>query len=112
MLFCFTALYGAGATPIWLLALVVARDSAIAGGWMVIKAASLPIPAAPLRIGKASTLVQILYIGLMLVLLAFDLVLPELSLAAAAFTGFVTLVSGVAYAQVFLRGVFHGGRAA
>jgi cardiolipin synthase len=112
MLLCFTALYGAGATPVWLLALVVARDAAIAGGWLMIKAAALPIPAAPLRIGKASTLVQILYIGLMLLLLAFDLVLPGVSLAAAVFTGFVTVVSGVAYAQVFLRGVFHGGRPA
>ena len=43
MLFCFTALLMAGATPLWLVALVVARDAGVAAGWLLIKALGLPV---------------------------------------------------------------------
>ena len=42
MLFSLTALYMVGATPVWLLALVVARDAAIAAGWLLINQLGLP----------------------------------------------------------------------
>src|SRR4029079_3188209 len=37
MLLCFTALFAVGMTPLWLLALVVVRDVAIAAGWLLIR---------------------------------------------------------------------------
>lgn len=104
MLFCLTALYGVGATPVWLLALVVARDAAIATGWLLINYLSLPQRSEPLLIGKISTVVQVLYILSMLLLLALDIEAPGLAGAAAWITGLVTVMSGAAYAGGFLRG--------
>lgn len=104
MLFCLTALYGVGATPVWLLALVVARDAAIAAGWLLISYLSLPQRSEPLLIGKISTVVQVLYILSMLLLLALEIEAPGLAGAAAWITGLVTVMSGAAYAGGFLRG--------
>lgn len=104
MLFCLTALYGVGATPVWLLALVVARDAAIAAGWLLINYLSLPQRSEPLLIGKISTVVQVLYILSMLLLLALEIEAPGLAGAAAWITGLVTVMSGAAYAGGFLRG--------
>ena len=104
MLFCLTALYAVGATPVWLLALVVARDAAIAAGWLLINHLSLPQRSEPLLIGKISTVVQVLYILSMLLLLALEIEAPGLAGAAAWITGLVTVMSGAAYAGGFLRG--------
>jgi len=112
MLFCFTALYAIGATPLWLLVLVVARDLAIVFGWLLIRLLSLPTPTSPLLIGKLSTAVQILYIFTLLLLLSFDVVAPRLALAAAWGCGLFVLLSAAAYAGIFLRRLFSGSRAA
>jgi len=79
------------------------RDLAIMAGWLLTWRLALSLPIRPLAIGKAATLVQIGYIGLMLLLLAFDLSLRNLALAAAAAAGLFTLLSGAAYAGLFLR---------
>lgn len=105
MLFCLTALYIVGVTPVWLLALVVARDAAIAAGWLLVKYLSLPMPLQPLLIGKISTVVQVLYILSMLLLLALEIEAPGLASAAAWTTGLVTILSAGAYAGLFLRRV-------
>lgn len=105
MLFCLTALYIVGVTPGWLLALVVARDAAIAAGWLLINTLSLPMRREPLLIGKISTVVQVVYILAMLLLLALEIDAPALGNAAAWITGLVTLMSAAAYAGLFLRGV-------
>jgi len=105
MLFCLTALYIIGVTPVWLLALVVARDAAIAAGWLLVKYLSLPIQFQPLMIGKISTVVQVVYILAMLLLLALEIDAPVLADAAAWITALVTLLSASAYAGLFLRGV-------
>ena len=110
MLFCFTALYGVGATPAWLLGLVVGRDAAIAGGWLVVKAAGLSFQPRTLMAGKLSTAAQIGYILLLLALLAFGVKAPGLTAAAAALTGLLTIASGLAYAWLFLRGPVWGNR--
>jgi cardiolipin synthase len=104
MLFCLTALYAVGATPVWLLALVVARDAAIAAGWLLINTLALPQRSEPLLIGKISTVVQVLYILLMLLLLALEIETPGVAGAAAWVTGLVTVMSAAAYAGAFLRG--------
>jgi len=112
MLFCFSALYLVGATPLWLVAVVVARDLAIVAGWLLIKLLSLPTPTAPLFIGKLSTLAQILYIFTLLLLLSFDVEAPRLVLAAAWACGAFVVLSAAAYAGNFLRGLFSGKRTA
>jgi cardiolipin synthase len=111
-LFCFTALYGIGATPFWLLLLVVARDLAIVAGWLLIRLLSLPAPTSPLLIGKLSTLVQILYIFTLLLLLSFDVEAPRLALTAAWACGLFVTLSAAAYAGIFLRGLVSGSRTA
>ncbi|HKU53802.1 MAG TPA: CDP-alcohol phosphatidyltransferase family protein [Rhizomicrobium sp.] len=112
MLFCFTALYGVGATPFWLLLLVVARDLAIVAGWLLIRLLSLPAPTSPLLIGKLSTLVQILYILALLLLLSFDVEAPRLVEMAGWGCGLFVSLSAAAYAGIFLRGLFSGKRTA
>ena len=110
MLFCFTALYNVHVTPLWLLMLVVMRDATIIAGYFLMRAAHLPPLKAPLKIGKASTVVQVLYIFAMLLMLAFDITAPMPE--AAWICGLFTLLSGVAYAGIFLRGVFTGNKTA
>jgi cardiolipin synthase len=105
MLLCLTALYIINVTPMWLLALVVARDAAIAAGWVLSKYLTLPIRFEPLLIGKISTVVQVGYILTMLLFRALDVDAPALANAAAWITGLVTLMSGAAYAGLFLRSV-------
>ncbi len=102
---CLAALVLVGATPGWLLALVVARDLAIATGWLLIKLGFLHVTTTPLLIGKASTLVQVLYIFATLLLLAFDVQAPRLAEAAGWVCGLFTILSGCAYGGVFLRGL-------
>jgi cardiolipin synthase len=108
MLFCFVALFAVGATPLWLVALVIARDVTIVVGWLVIRFLGLPLATTPLFIGKASTAMQALYVLVVLLLLAFDLDVPHLATAAAWACGLFTILSAVAYGGVFLRGLFAG----
>ena len=103
MLFTYVALLGVAATPWWLVALVIGRDLAIASFWLMVRLLALPLPLRPLAIGKLSTLLQIAYAGLVLLVLAFDLDAPSLLLAAAAVTALATLLSGLAYLWLFLR---------
>lgn len=105
MLFCFTALFAVHAAPAWLVFLVVARDAAIAAGWLLIRYVPLKVAAGPLPIGKASTVVQVLYIFAILLMLAFDLDMPRLAGTFAWICGLATAASAVAYAGLFLRGV-------
>ena len=92
--------------------LVVARDQAIVLGWLLIRQLSLPAPTSPLLIGKLSTLLQILYIFLLLLLLSFDLQAPRLVEAAAWGCGLFVILSAAAYAGIFLRGLLSGSRTA
>jgi cardiolipin synthase len=96
MLFCLVALLRIGAVPLWLVALVLSRDLFIAGGVAISWALSLPLRMAPLAVGKATTAVEILYIGAVLVLLAFDRDAPALMLAAAATVSVFVSLSGCA----------------
>ena len=103
MLLCLIALFSVGVTPPWLLVLVASRDLAIAAGWLMIKLLGLQVPTQPLFLGKLSTVIQVLYIFVALLLLAFDLDAPRLMLASAWICAGVTLLSALGYAGVFLR---------
>jgi cardiolipin synthase len=108
MLLCLVALLAIGVTPLWLVALVMARDAGIVAGWLLIKLLGLPAATAPLFLGKASTVMQVLYIFIALLLLAFDLDAPRLALATSWACGLLTVLSAAAYGGVFLRGLFAG----
>jgi cardiolipin synthase len=112
MLLCYVALLAVGAAPWWLVALVIARDLAITSGWLVARVLAWPLRREPLSIGKATTLVQIAYIGAWLLILAFDQSWPVLMMAAAWTTAIFTLTSGLAYALLFLGALIAGRRSA
>ena len=112
MLMSLMALFIVGMTPLWLVALIVARDLAIIIGWLLVKFFALPMATSPLFIGKLSTAIQVLYVLSALLVLAFDLQAPRLELAAAWICGLVTILSAGAYGGIFLRGLFRGRRTA
>jgi len=112
MLFALAALFIVGMTPLWLVALVVARDLLIVIGWLLVKLFALPMVTTPLFVGKLSTAIQVLYVLSALLVLAFDLKAPRLEQAAAWGCGLVTILSAGAYGGVFLRGLFQGRRTA
>ena len=112
MLLSLVALCTVGMTPLWLVMLVVVRDMVIVIGWLLVKLLGLPLATAPLFIGKFSTAIQILYVLFALLILAFDLKVPRLELAAAWLCGLTTVLSAAAYGGVFVRGLFQGRRTA
>jgi cardiolipin synthase len=112
MLASFVTLTMIGAVPLWLTALVIARDLAIVIGVGLAWLFSLPVQVAPLNVGKASTVVQVGFIGLVLLLLAFDIDQPNVVFAGAVATAAVTIASWLAYAQVLLRALAPGRRTA
>ena len=64
-----------------------------------------------MTIGKASTVAQVVYVALVLVLLAADQSLPRLVFAGAVMVAVFTLLSFFAYATVWLQAVAAGRRA-
>ncbi|HWA02880.1 MAG TPA: CDP-alcohol phosphatidyltransferase family protein [Rhizomicrobium sp.] len=112
MLASFVTLTMIGAIPIWLTALIIGRDLAIVMGVAAAKLLSLPLEVAPLAIGKASTVIQVAFVALVLLLLATGYAEPEFVLAGAIATGAVTLASWIAYAQLWFRALALGRRTA
>ncbi|HEY8253581.1 MAG TPA: CDP-alcohol phosphatidyltransferase family protein [Rhizomicrobium sp.] len=112
MLLCFVALLRVGAAPFWLVVLVIARDVVIAAGAVLVKISNLPMRIEPLMIGKASTLIQVGYVGILLLLLAFDREEPAIVSAAGYTVAVFAVLSLAAYAQLFLRALLFGRRTA
>lgn len=106
MLAAFLMLTEIGVTHWWLTLIVVGRDIAIVAGILLALALALPIAIAPLAIGKASTVVQVSFVGLMLLLLTLhfnSLPVQSAARAAEAIVALVTILSWLAYGQVLLR---------
>jgi cardiolipin synthase len=112
MLTSFLALTVLGVTPVWLTALVITRDAAIVLGIGLAHLLALPVRATPSLLGKASTAVQVIYVGVMLLLLTFDMHAPVLTNFAEIAVAAFTLVSGLGYAQIWLRAATHSRRTA
>jgi cardiolipin synthase (CMP-forming) len=108
MLMCFVALWRIAVAPVWLVALVIARDLALAVGWVFARLLGAPIRFETLMLGKISTVVQIGYIGLALLLLAFDRQAQNLMMTAAWTVALFTILSGGAYGLVLQRQLFAG----
>jgi phosphatidylglycerophosphate synthase len=79
---------------------------------LLARALSLPVKMEPLAIGKASTVVQIGYIGLLLLLLTFNIDMPQLAFFAAVTAAVFTLLSWLAYGQLLLKAFALGRRPA
>ncbi|HWA29638.1 MAG TPA: CDP-alcohol phosphatidyltransferase family protein [Rhizomicrobium sp.] len=105
MLASFLALTYVGATPPWLTVLVLARDAAIVVAVLFAKSMGWPLRVQPQLLGKISTAIQVGYVGLMLLMLAFEIGWPRLSYVAAVVTAVFTLASWLSYGQVFLRAI-------
>lgn len=101
----FIALTIVGATPAWLTGLVIARDAAIVLAVLLAKYMGWPLRVQPQLLGKISTAVQVGYVGLLLVLLAWKIAWPELSYYAAVAAAVFTLASWLSYGQVFVRAI-------
>jgi len=100
------------AIPLWLTALIIGRDLAIVMGVGLARLLSLPLHVEPLNIGKASTVVQVSFVGLVLVLLALGADQPNVVLAGVIATAAVTVASWLAYAQLWFRALALGRRTA
>jgi cardiolipin synthase (CMP-forming) len=98
--------------PLWLTAVVILRDVAIVLGAGAAWLFALPLRIEPLQIGKISTVVQVGFIGIVLLLRALDMDQPSLVLAGAIATGAVTVASWLAYGQLWFRAVMLGRRTA
>jgi len=103
MLAAFLMLTKIEVTPLWLTGLVIGRDVAIAIGVLLAKYLEMPLRVAPLPIGKLSTAVQVGYVALVLIVLAFGLNWPGIAAASAVVTAIVTLASALAYMQYWLK---------
>jgi len=98
----FTLLAALGAVPLWLLLLVAFRDLAIVAAIADLYIAGKPPVFEPLRISKLNTLVQILYLALVLLNLAYPADLDLLVQATGYLTGALTGLSFLAYFRLWL----------
>jgi cardiolipin synthase len=112
MLACFVTLTLIAQAPLWLTAIVIGRDVAIVLGVLLARALSLPVKMEPLAVGKASTVVQVGYIGLMLLLLTLSKDMAPLAQVAAYIAAGFTLLSWLAYGQLLLKAFAPGRRPA
>ena len=112
MLASFVTLTIVGAVPLWLTVLVIGRDVAIVLGVGLARLLAAPLQIEPLMIGKASTVVQVVYVALVLLRLAADLSVPRLVFAGGVVVAIFTLLSFFAYAKVWLQAVAASRRAA
>ncbi len=112
MLASFVTLTMMGAVPLWLTAVVILRDVAIVLGVGATWLFAIPVRIEPLQIGKISTVVQVCFVGVALLLRALDIDQPSVILAGAIATGAVTVASWLAYGQLWFRAVMLGRRTA
>ena len=112
MLASFVTLTMMGAVPLWLTAVVILRDAAIVLGVAATWLFAIPVRIEPLQIGKISTVVQVCFVGVVLLLRALDIDQPSVMLAGAIATGAMTVASWLAYGQLWFRAVMLGRRTA
>jgi cardiolipin synthase (CMP-forming) len=111
MLASFIALTLVGAVPLWLTVAVIGRDVLIVFGVLSAKAMNAPLEVKPLIAGKVSTVAQMIYIALILLLLAGDWLLPVVVAADVALVALLAAWSFVAYAGVWFKAVIAAWRA-
>jgi len=111
MVALFVTLALLGFVPAWLAAAIIGRDLLIVTGLAIALASGAPIAIRPLFIGKVSTALQVIYIGLHLASLAFDFELGSLVPADAYGLAAVTFLSVAGYGWVWLNAMRAGAAA-
>lgn len=106
MLASFVSLTYVGAVPLWLTAMVIGRDIAIVLGVLLAKLLGMPLEVKPLMVGKVSTVVQVVYIALVLLLLTLHEPPALVERASEAVVTLLTAWSFLAYAQIWLKAAF------
>lgn len=109
----FVTLAWLGLIPVWLAVLVVLRDLVITGGAIAYRVLYGPITdAAPTLISKLNTLVQILYVFVVVCAAAMELSAPLHGwlVAAAWLTVATTLISGADYVLTYSRRAMRASR--
>jgi cardiolipin synthase (CMP-forming) len=98
--------------PFWLTVLVVLRDLLITGGAIAYRLLYGPIVgAAPTMISKLNTLMQILYVGLVVCAKAMGWVMPGVLMTLAVVAALTTLASGADYVMTYSRRAVQASRA-
>ena len=92
-----------GDVPLWLTLAVLLREALMLAGIVVALAARANIVVRPLFIGKVATALQIVYVLLHLVALAFGFSIAWLEPQASYTVAILALVSGLSYCGVWLR---------
>ena len=109
MLALFVTLAVLDRVPLWLAAAIITRDLLIVLGLVVALGLRAPIMVKPLTIGKLSTALQVIYIGVHLAALAFGFSVAGLAPADAYVLAAVTIASVFAYGAVWLKAVRRTG---
>ena len=89
--------------PAWLAILVATRDVLIIGAVILARLMEKPLAMKPLWISKLNTTAQIVYAGVALGFLAFDLDLPIILNASIAAVCVLTILSGGLYMRSWVR---------
>jgi len=89
--------------PVWLAAVVIARDVLILLGLAIAMALRAPVAVQPILLGKLCTALQVLYIGWHLASLAFEFPPAAISPGDAYLVAAVALASGFAYSAIWLK---------
>jgi cardiolipin synthase len=88
--------------PIWVAIIVLSRDLIIVAGTLLLYITETPLEVVPTVLGKATTLAQLLYLGLTLVFIYFqrdrEFLLPLLAVMLV-----LTVVSGLQYVYRGIR---------
>jgi cardiolipin synthase len=103
MFACFVVFALQHIVPLWLAAIVIGRDVLMAIAILVARQAEAPLTIAPLRIGKLTTFVQVTFIGIQLISLAFGVELGDMLHWAVLVVAIVTAASAWVYGVVWLR---------
>ena len=106
MLASFVTLTYVDTVPLWLTAMVIGRDIAIVLGVLLARLLAMPLEVKPLMVGKASTVAQVLYIALVLLLMTLQAPPPAIERAAEAVVTLLTAWSFFAYGRVWLAAEF------
>jgi cardiolipin synthase (CMP-forming) len=106
MLASFLTLTFVKAVPLWLTGMVIGRDLAIVLGVLLAKLLGMPLEVKPLMVGKVSTVAQVLYIALVLLLLTLHEPPPGIERAGEAAVTLLTVWSFLAYTQVWFKAAF------
>lgn len=99
----YVALAITGVMPTWLAILVATRDVLIVGAVVLARVMEKPIAMKPLWISKLNTTAQIVYAGVALGFLAFDLDLPIILTASIGAVALLTVLSGGLYMRSWVR---------